>query len=275
MKKIFTILIVFFAIGFANAQIATFPWSDGFENGIGEWTINSTNENSVTWELMEDTAVAYEGTYSFSCLYDELLGAQDEKLITPAFDFSSISVGDTILLKFWFLMSYYWSVDPNQNYKVVVLTSTDGGANFGATPIWDDQQIGVFETWAWTEAIIDISTLAGQSNVKFAFNYIGNDGDEAGIDYVSIEVKEAEVPNSIEETNAQKVSIYPNPVNDVLNVNAAGFDKVEIVNFLGQVVYSNQVTATDFQINTADLTAGVYFIRLSGDNTVTKKFVKE
>jgi hypothetical protein len=272
MKKIFTILVVCFAIGFANAQNATFPWSDGFENGIGEWTINSTD--TVTWELYSSSTGAYEGTYAFSCEYDANLVAQDEKLISPAFDFSSIS-GDTILLKFWFSMSYYWSVDPNPNYKVVVLASTDGGANFGATPIWDNQQIGVYENFVYTEATIDISTLAGQSNVKFAFNYLGTDGAQALIDLVSIEVKEAEVPNSIEETNAQKVSIYPNPVNDVLNVNAAGFDKVEIVNFLGQVVYSNQVTATDFQINTADLTAGVYFVRLSGDNTVTKKFVKE
>ncbi|MBP8744061.1 MAG: T9SS type A sorting domain-containing protein [Syntrophorhabdus sp.] len=71
------------------------------------------------------------------------------------------------------------------------------------------------------------------------------------------------------------IAIYPNPTNQVLNVYAENYQKVDILNFLGQVVYSNQVTENQFQINVSDLSSGVYFIRLSGENTTTKKFVKE
>ena len=73
----------------------------------------------------------------------------------------------------------------------------------------------------------------------------------------------------------QQVSIYPNPTRDILNVQAENFRQVEVLNFLGQVVYSANVTSSQFQINTSNLNAGVYFVRLSGDNVVTKKFVKE
>ncbi|MCQ2285417.1 MAG: choice-of-anchor J domain-containing protein [Bacteroidales bacterium] len=80
------------------------------------------------------------------------------------------------------------------------------------------------------------------------------------------------------EENAERenaIDIYPNPVKDVLNVRAEGFNTVEVVNFLGQTVYSASVNSSEFTINTSNLTAGVYFIRLAGDNLVTKKFVKE
>lgn len=73
----------------------------------------------------------------------------------------------------------------------------------------------------------------------------------------------------------QQVNIYPNPTRDILNVQAENFRQVEVLNFLGQVVYSANVTSSQFQINTSNLNAGVYFVRLSGDNVVTKKFVKE
>lgn len=79
---------------------------------------------------------------------------------------------------------------------------------------------------------------------------------------------------SISDASANSVSIYPNPATDVLNVRAEGFNTVEILNFLGQVVYSSTVSNSTMHINTADLTAGVYFVRLNGENTITKKFTK-
>lgn len=73
------------------------------------------------------------------------------------------------------------------------------------------------------------------------------------------------------------IFIYPNPANDILNVKTTQrFEKVEITSLLGQLIYSQAITEDNFQINIADLTSGVYFIRLTGDNgMITKKFVKK
>lgn len=73
----------------------------------------------------------------------------------------------------------------------------------------------------------------------------------------------------------KQISIYPNPVNDVLNVNAASFKQVSIYNMMGQQVYRQNVTNNHFQINVSNLQSGVYFLRLDGEKSVVKKFIKQ
>ena len=80
---------------------------------------------------------------------------------------------------------------------------------------------------------------------------------------------------AISENVVSEVSIYPNPATSVLNVSAAGYNQVEIINMFGQVVYSNSIS-NNAQINVSDLNDGVYFVRLSGANgTTTQKFIKK
>lgn len=80
---------------------------------------------------------------------------------------------------------------------------------------------------------------------------------------------------AISENVVSEVSIYPNPATSVLNVNAAGYSQVEVINMLGQVVYSNSIS-NNAQINVSNLNDGVYFVRLSGANgTTTQKFIKK
>ena len=71
------------------------------------------------------------------------------------------------------------------------------------------------------------------------------------------------------------VNIYPNPVHSTLHVNAEGFKEASIFNMTGQRVYHNNITENNFQINVANLPAGVYFLRLTGNNIATKKFIKQ
>ena len=60
-----------------------------------------------------------------------------------------------------------------------------------------------------------------------------------------------------------------------LNVEAEGFSTIEMVNVLGQVVYSANATS-NMQINVSNLDNGVYFVRLNGANgTTTQKFIKK
>ena len=75
--------------------------------------------------------------------------------------------------------------------------------------------------------------------------------------------------------NSIAFSIYPNPATTVLNVNAEGFNTIEIVNLLGQTVYTANTTS-NMQINVSELNNGVYFVRMNGENgTATQKFIKK
>ena len=129
-----------------------------------------------------------------------------------------------------------------------------------------------FEDWTITTATVDLSSLIGQTTVKLMFNYYGTYGAEMWVDNISI----FEGTTGIEEeTAANAVSIYPNPASTMLNVHAENYSNVQIINFLGQVVYSANITANDFQINVSNLSNGVYFIRLNGETTTTQKFIKK
>ena len=82
----------------------------------------------------------------------------------------------------------------------------------------------------------------------------------------------------INENDLQNsIVIFPNPANDVLNVKLSQqFERVDVTNMLGQVLYSNKLTDTFFRINISSYASGVYFIRLQDENgMVTKKFLKE
>ena len=73
------------------------------------------------------------------------------------------------------------------------------------------------------------------------------------------------------------VLIFPNPANNVLNVKSEQlFDRVEITNLLGQVLYNAKIVNSDFSINISSCYSGIYLVRLEGkQGIVIKKFVKK
>lgn len=78
-----------------------------------------------------------------------------------------------------------------------------------------------------------------------------------------------------ENTVNNQVNIFPNPVSDVLNVSAPGFQSFEVINFLGQVVYNHNLTSEQTTISVSNLSDGIYFIRFKSDSRVeTLKFIK-
>jgi len=76
--------------------------------------------------------------------------------------------------------------------------------------------------------------------------------------------------------NDIKVGMYPNPANTTLNIKTSEqIVKAEVYNVLGSLVL--QQTGAIESINVAELTQGVYVLRLTADNgkQASKKFTKE
>ena len=73
------------------------------------------------------------------------------------------------------------------------------------------------------------------------------------------------------------VHIYPNPTSDILKVRlTTSFEQIEVINLLGQTIYTDHITEQELEINVDDYRQGIYFIRFSGkQGVVTKKFVKK
>ncbi len=80
---------------------------------------------------------------------------------------------------------------------------------------------------------------------------------------------------STNEISENSVTIYPNPTTDFVNITGLeNAERIEIINTLGQIVISENVTASTKQTNISDLAAGVYTLKIiSGNNVVTKNLI--
>ena len=191
MKKITLIIITFLYSYLSYGQYL----SEGFESGTSlpaSWVLTQTN-TTETWEI--STTVANNGTNSATVAYDY---SQDETLTSPSIDLSSSTNPRFI---FSWSMSYYWSVDPNNNYDFTV--SLDDGTNI--TELFKEADVGEFDNFTWYEQTIDLSAYVGQSDVKLLFNYTGDDGAALYLDDILIE----ETPTCLSVTNLTATSNSP------------------------------------------------------------------
>ena len=76
---------------------------------------------------------------------------------------------------------------------------------------------------------------------------------------------------------ANGVKLYPNPTSDKLIIEIESkFNTIEITNTLGQVIYRVPVTSNQMHVDVVGYSAGIYYVKLQGDNgIVTTKFVKK
>jgi hypothetical protein len=82
----------------------------------------------------------------------------------------------------------------------------------------------------------------------------------------------------IQQNSAKnKLLIYPNPASNLLHiVGTADYDNVEIINFMGQVIMTENNIDNQIDVNISNLSSGVYFVRLRGDKgIISGKFIKK
>ncbi len=195
---------------------------------------------------------------------------QDEWLITPAVKLPD----DGILLRFYAGFSTNWLSAATLKAHI----STDGGSNW--TEIWEasDDSAG----WKWREINVDLSGYKNNSNVLIAWQYVGNNGDLAAIDDVSltfglvgVEEEAAEAPDNFELNQN-----YPNPFNPTTIISyklpKREFVSLTVYNLLGEKVAGlvNKIQeAGNHKINfhASRLASGVYIYRIKAGSFVKSR----
>lgn len=146
----------------------------------GDWTQTIFNAN-YTWIQSNPTNNNFneiDPNSLFSALVPWVAEDQDEWLYTPTID----ALGETPLtLEFYAGVSGPWLAGAT----LKCLISDDGGTTW--TELWNAfDEIDPGAAWAWNFVSIDITAYASDE-FQVAWQYVGNDGDLAGIDGVSIE----------------------------------------------------------------------------------------
>lgn len=147
------------------------------------------------------------------------------------------------------------------------LTHTSAGTSGSGVKSWNFQ---------WTAP-------AGQGDVTFygAFNFTNSNNNQLG-DVVLTDTYTVS-PSTVGVTENAKdgISIYPNPVTDVININARDVDEeifVRLYSIDGRKVLDNRYDSGQINVDLRgkSLTTGVYFLELerNGNQTVRKIMVK-
>ena len=79
----------------------------------------------------------------------------------------------------------------------------------------------------------------------------------------------------VDELSQGGIKVYPNPVKDVMNVEAgSGMQQIQLYNITGQMVISKQVDSKTVTLNTSSLKAGIYMLKVITENgTIERKVV--
>ncbi len=81
----------------------------------------------------------------------------------------------------------------------------------------------------------------------------------------------------ITDAKKNKIEIFPNPVNDLLNIttNSTDFTFISISDCMGKVIYTKSIFSKDYSINVSEFSKGMYFIKLKTDEKIdVLKFIK-
>lgn len=124
---------------------------------------------------------------------------------------------------------------------------------------------------------IDLSEFLGKSNIKFAFESYNANGNPLYIDNIKIS-QFVDVDQNI--LNTEEIDLFPNPTKGSFTININEnqyFEKVEIFNYLGQLVNTSNInkTKSSVKINTkSELMSGVYFVKISGQGkSISRKLI--
>ena len=127
------------------------------------------------------------------------------------------------------------------------------------------------------EEIANLSGTSYEDNVEdgiYTYSVIATDGSGhfSSPEFVTVSVGTV----GMEENTLESVSIYPNPVNNILYVNCGNAEfNYEMFNGMGQKV-ANGITSGNAQISVSGMNKGVYFLRLtSGTQVRMEKIVVE
>ncbi|MFH1120151.1 MAG: choice-of-anchor J domain-containing protein [Bacteroidota bacterium] len=180
----------------------------------------------------------------------------DDWMISP-----QVTLGESPILSMW--VKSYTAEYGLETYNVLVSTTDNNPSSF-------TQIAGPIEApaTAWTYVEYDLADYQG-ADVYVAIQCVSNDKFIFLIDDVAVSF----ITSSGNLPSVENLKVYPNPVTDVLNINAG----VEIINaklynVSGQLVYESNGNSNEMRISTSVMPSGLYILNIATkQGTLTRK----
>lgn len=270
------------------SPVNTIPLTEGFQDDFlpDYWIAQDANSDNVFWQ-QTSTAGGYDLS-SKSALFDNFYnptGGARDGLETPQYD---LSLATSATLYFDYAYAKYSNDYPD---SLEILLTKDCGISWQS--LWLRSGDGLAtapdytaDLWVpgaddWKTDSIDLSAYLGEEQIAITFQNIGHYGQGIYLDNVNLK---GEVPLEIQNISTA-LSIYPNPVQDILSVrflsDVSRNISVILINDIGETVWKQaaELTAGRTQVipvNMKEISAGIYIIRLqdSSGTLAENKIVK-
>jgi hypothetical protein len=246
----------------ADANLPEYD-GDGVSGSTYEWTIPTgvLANGDDYWILIESVLdpAYYDNSDMPFTITDEPSGGTFITVNTPNGG-EVWTIGETRVI--------WWDDDLIENVDIDLVDADD---EFIAEIANDVPSIG---NYIW-----DISSASYGIGTYKVFIYSHVDGPTGINDYsdATFELIEGKSPlaNLLENGSSSAYAMYPNPVDNVLNIASANtIDHVQIQSLVGQVVYEGEINASQTTINTQEFTPGVYVVMIeSAGNIETQKLI--
>ena len=270
MKKItFTLLTLLGLIFNAKAQLANENF-DTLQNYALPTGWNATYTDNFIG--IDDYYTACSGTqYLYANIYESELSE-----ITTA-PFITINPGIPTISFNLKIMDYDLETPFVGNFgSIEMLYSLDYGTNWYNALTINSSNFTPSNNCQLLSYTIPLGSISSTNGFRVKYNFVHNSGDwEAIIDDFKIELDEsASNPN----LNLANLSVYPNPVSDMLNINYnENITKLTIYDVAGRSVKSIATNNSMNSINVSDLKSGTYLLSIETEskNASTIKFIKK
>ena len=237
-------------------------FASDFANGLEPFSaINVEGEQVWLTGTYQGTAYAKMSGYSGGANH-----ANEDWLITPNLlngeTYASYTVSFMNAYKFagnalqlLYSEDYDGMSDPNEFGWVDITGNFD----------WDIDD----DNYVWVSTEYTLVNMQDVNNLYFAFKFTST--DDASSTWEVAEFKVFTDYDSVDENEAVKFNLYPNPANSNLNIVAESPAMAQIIDMAGRLMMNVNVVEGENSINISELESGVYFVRI---NNAVVKFVK-
>ena len=271
---------------------ATLPFLETFENystllSIEEWEVVDFGNNAM-FELTSSAGHISSKSAKLDN-FGESAGNFDELISSPV-DLSGITTSNAMTLSFRYA---YRKRNVGNDEWLKIYVSSDCGATWVLRKTIHGAILGnSVETNSWTPSstsdwttvhMTNITSLYWVNNFKYKFEFESDGGNNFFLDNINIHAGSADFFWGLdEETDLTHLAVYPNPVDDELNlsfdVSTAQKVEINVQDLTGKVVNTQSVQAVSgsnlIVLKTADLASGMYFLKVdSGRGQESIQFV--
>ncbi len=248
---------------FPQAATTTLPYSESFEDDLGDCYVHSVSGDTKTWFWNSNEWAQINGHNSGDLEIDWL--------ILPGIDFTKY-INVTMRFDTW----WRYGEDDDDNYLKLFYSHDYPGVGNPTDFTWTELNFtrpASDQTWA-SSGTIDLSGVSG-SLVFIGFKYRYEPGK-----YRLWQVDDIEIdgdPVGVGESYQQALKLWPNPTSNTLNIYLEADAKLIIADHTGRFVLEQNLPAGNKNLSVGHLPSGVYTVHIqsqTGNIRTAKLLIK-